>query len=93
MVERTLKSIVFYDGDCGFCNNTVQFILNHEKQDQILFTALQSDFTVDFLKSNNLPKPDFDDSCCLHPYTHRRLHPPCYLMANGNLVLFPEYLF
>lgn len=51
--------IVFYDGDCGFCNSTVEFILKHEKQDEILFTALQSRFTVDFLKSINAQEPDF----------------------------------
>ena len=50
--------IVFYDGDCGFCNSTVQFILEHENKDQIHFTALQSDFTVDFLKENNFPATD-----------------------------------
>ncbi len=53
------KPIVFYDGDCGFCSSTVQFILNHEKQDQLHFTALQSDFTVDFLKRHHFPEPDF----------------------------------
>ena len=58
MNEYSKKHIVFYDGDCGFCNSTVQFILEHEKQDEILFTALQSSFTVDFLKSINFPEPD-----------------------------------
>ena len=36
------KSIVFYDGDCGFCNSSVQFILNRRKKD-VYFLPLQSD--------------------------------------------------
>ena len=53
------KLILFYDGDCGFCNSTVEFILKHERKDEILFTALQSDFSVDFLEFKNLSEPDF----------------------------------
>ena len=59
MVEKELNYIVFYDGDCGFCNSTVQFILKHEKTDEVLFSALQSQFTSDFLKLNNFPEPDY----------------------------------
>lgn len=42
------KPIIFYDGDCGFCNKTVQFILNHEKNREIHFCALQSEFAKAF---------------------------------------------
>lgn len=59
MTEVEKNYIVFYDGDCGFCNRTVQFILQNEKTDKIHFTALQSEFTVDFLKKHNFPEPDF----------------------------------
>lgn len=37
------KRIVFYDGDCCFCNTSVQFILKHRKK-EFYFAALQSDF-------------------------------------------------
>ena len=36
-------SIVFYDGDCGFCNKSVQIILKNRKHDQFQFMTLQSD--------------------------------------------------
>jgi predicted DCC family thiol-disulfide oxidoreductase YuxK len=38
------KSIVFYDGDCGFCNSTISFVLKKEKKKEILFCSLQSAF-------------------------------------------------
>ncbi|PWH86218.1 thiol-disulfide oxidoreductase DCC family protein [Brumimicrobium oceani] len=37
-----LKRIVFYDGDCGFCNTSVQLILKNRKTD-FYFIPLQSD--------------------------------------------------
>lgn len=37
------KRIIFYDGDCGFCNSSVQFILDHRKK-TFYFAALQSEF-------------------------------------------------
>ena len=41
--------IVFYDGDCGFCNRSVQFILKKRKHDRFLFIALQSDKAKELL--------------------------------------------
>jgi predicted DCC family thiol-disulfide oxidoreductase YuxK len=36
--------IVFYDGVCGLCNRSVQFILRRDKALVFRFAALQSDF-------------------------------------------------
>lgn len=57
-MKKTPNKIVFYDGDCGLCNRSVQFILRHEKNHDIHFSTLQSDFTRQFLKEHNLPMPD-----------------------------------
>lgn len=35
------QNLIFYDGDCGFCNSSVQFILVHKKR-PFYFSALQS---------------------------------------------------
>ena len=37
------RPILFFDGVCNLCNNTVQFIIRHDKQQQFLFAPLQSD--------------------------------------------------
>lgn len=52
------KRILFYDGDCGFCNRSVQFVLDHEKNTSVHFAALQSDFAQVFFASKGLEKPD-----------------------------------
>jgi len=52
------QQIVFYDGDCGFCNKSVQFILAHEKSPRLKFAALQSGFAKQFFDSRGFAQPD-----------------------------------
>lgn len=52
------RKIIFYDGDCGFCNRSVQFVLNKEKSPLIHFAALQSDFAQQFFQDRGFPKPN-----------------------------------
>ena len=54
------KFIVFYDGECGFCNHWVQWILEKDTKDKFLFSSLQSEFGQKFLKDRNLPNEIFD---------------------------------
>lgn len=42
--------IVFYDGDCGFCNRSIQIILKTRKHNRFKFVALQSDLAQNLLK-------------------------------------------
>lgn len=53
-----MMNYVLYDGDCGFCNRSVAFILKHEKSDSIHFAPLQSDFTQNLFKENNWSQPN-----------------------------------
>lgn len=43
------QAILFYDGDCALCNRVVTFILNHEKDSKILFSALDTAAANDLL--------------------------------------------
>jgi predicted DCC family thiol-disulfide oxidoreductase YuxK len=36
--------VLLYDGVCGFCNKSVQMILDHDRRGEIRFAALQSDY-------------------------------------------------
>ncbi|HEX8853417.1 MAG TPA: thiol-disulfide oxidoreductase DCC family protein [Pyrinomonadaceae bacterium] len=45
MVETTTGGpVLLYDGVCGFCNKTVQMILDHDRKGAMRFAALQSDY-------------------------------------------------
>ncbi|HEX8285142.1 MAG TPA: DCC1-like thiol-disulfide oxidoreductase family protein [Pyrinomonadaceae bacterium] len=36
--------VLLYDGVCGFCNKSVQMILDHDRRGAMRFAALQSDY-------------------------------------------------
>lgn len=59
MIEKD-KYYVFYDGDCGFCNFWVYWILKNDKKDQFLFASLQSNFGQKFLKDRGLETKTFN---------------------------------
>ena len=52
--------IVLYDGVCGLCNRLVQFLLKRDKNDQLRYAALQSDFAVKVLNRHGLDPKDLD---------------------------------
>ncbi len=41
---KEVKDILFYDGDCALCNRSVRFALKHEKNHELFFSPLQSNF-------------------------------------------------
>ncbi|MFT7612690.1 MAG: putative DCC family thiol-disulfide oxidoreductase YuxK [Parvicellaceae bacterium] len=43
--------ILLYDGVCNLCNRSVQRVIKYERQPNIKFAALQSDFGHELLKS------------------------------------------
>ncbi|SEG41828.1 Predicted thiol-disulfide oxidoreductase YuxK, DCC family [Halpernia humi] len=54
------KYYVLYDGECGFCNFWVAWILKNDKNDLFLFSALQSEFGQNFLTERGLENKTFD---------------------------------
>ncbi|MDT5155865.1 MAG: hypothetical protein QOH51_222 [Acidobacteriota bacterium] len=45
MIETTVAGpVLLYDGVCGFCNKSVQLILDHDRRGTMRFAALQSDY-------------------------------------------------
>jgi predicted DCC family thiol-disulfide oxidoreductase YuxK len=54
------QAILFYDGDCPLCNRVVTFILNHEKDSKILFSALDTATSNEFLSKHASYKREED---------------------------------
>jgi predicted DCC family thiol-disulfide oxidoreductase YuxK len=40
------QPVLLYDGLCGFCNTTVQFIMGHESNQSLKFAALQGTYAA-----------------------------------------------
>ncbi len=37
------NALILFDGECMFCNKTIQYILKNDKEERFLFAALQSE--------------------------------------------------
>lgn len=61
----TPEHLVFYDGECGFCDGTVQFLLKRDRAEQLYFAPLQGDLAQSLLPQCNLPE-DLDSIVYLH---------------------------
>lgn len=53
-IDVAKNIILFYDGDCGFCNSSVQFVLKHRKHNAIYFATLQSDLAKQTLNKKGI---------------------------------------
>ena len=84
MILNETKKILFYDGDCGFCNSSVQFALKHQKN-EIYFATLQSKFAIILLEKNGI-KIELDT---LYFYNHEKI----YNKSSGALRLAKELKF
>lgn len=43
MSETNYRALILFDGVCNLCNGSVRFIIDHDKQQQFTFAALQSE--------------------------------------------------
>lgn len=49
------EKIVMFDGDCSFCDRTVNFLFDHNTKRTLYFTSQQSILGKALLEKNNLP--------------------------------------
>lgn len=59
--------ILLYDGDCGFCNHWVRWVLDNNRKGRFNFAPLQGTFAQSFLKQNHLPNTNFNTLYLIHP--------------------------
>jgi predicted DCC family thiol-disulfide oxidoreductase YuxK len=76
------KKILFYDGECGFCNHVVQFIMRHEKNADLYFSPIESEFATRFFQEKGCAQPDLST---FYLYNDFQL----YTQSTGALKLIP----
>ncbi|NEO23899.1 MULTISPECIES: DCC1-like thiol-disulfide oxidoreductase family protein [unclassified Moorena] len=59
-------AIFLYDGDCGFCNATVLFLLERTKLTSLLFCPLQSKYAENFFAEHGYQPPDLTTAYLFH---------------------------
>src|SRR5690606_10044428 len=53
--EKMDHAIVLFDGDCNFCDSSVQFIINHDPAGYFHFASLQSEVGEKLSREYNIP--------------------------------------
>ncbi|APG59539.1 thiol-disulfide oxidoreductase DCC family protein [Christiangramia salexigens] len=61
------KKIVLFDGICNLCNNSVQFIIKHDKKDAFRFASLQSEIGKNLLIERGLDPQELDSIILIEP--------------------------
>ncbi|NGP46589.1 DUF393 domain-containing protein [Bacillaceae bacterium SIJ1] len=51
LVRHHQRPIVFFDGECSFCDAAVQFLIRHDPNKRLYFASLQSDLAANLLDS------------------------------------------
>lgn len=104
---RLQKHLIFYDGECGFCNQAVQIILKLDKKEKFAFASLQGKTASNFLKndSDHLKNIDsiilvenFEESKCKIYLLSSAIFRIFWLIGGvwilvGWLYFLPAYLF
>ena len=89
--EGQLKEIVFYDGNCGFCNRVVQFILKYEKNRTLFFSAIESSFAKKFFKESGIFEAEINT---FYFYENGKFHKRSKAMIQlSKFLKFPLSLF
>jgi predicted DCC family thiol-disulfide oxidoreductase YuxK len=57
---NTSKPIIFFDGVCNLCNNSVQFVIKRDKEAKFRFASLQSAAGQEILQQFQLSQNDFN---------------------------------
>ncbi len=52
--------VILFDGDCGLCNKSVQFIIKNDSKNIFHYASLQSNFGQNFLKERKLNREKFN---------------------------------
>ena len=64
--EIDTKPILLFDGYCNLCNNSVKFVIKHEKKADLYFSSLQSDKGIELLKQNHINPIEVDSLILIH---------------------------
>jgi predicted DCC family thiol-disulfide oxidoreductase YuxK len=61
------KQLIVFDGVCNLCNNSVLFVIKHDKKNRFLFAPLQSDVGLALINEFNIDTEKTDSILLYSP--------------------------
>lgn len=81
MKKNHLTHLVFYDGECGFCDRSVQLLLKFDKNKLFVFAPLQGKTADKFLKNIDPDLRDVDTLILVEDY--RSSNPKIFIFGKA----------
>lgn len=81
--------VLLYDGTCGLCNRTVQYILRHDRKKSLLFAPLEGPYGTRFQKDRPHLK-GVDSMVWIE--TEGERNPVCYDIRSTAVLRVAHYL-
>ncbi|WLR46094.1 thiol-disulfide oxidoreductase DCC family protein [Halobacillus litoralis] len=78
-----MERIILFDGECNFCNQSVQFIIKRDPEGRFKFASQQSEVGESFMRKYEVPKEV--DSLVLIEGSKAYLHSSAALRVCRNL--------
>jgi predicted DCC family thiol-disulfide oxidoreductase YuxK len=73
-----IEHLVLFDGECAFCNRSVQRIIKNDKKELFTFTPLESDLGKSLLQQFNIDPKKTDSIVYIH-------HQKAYIKSTAAL--------
>ncbi|WP_087974232.1 thiol-disulfide oxidoreductase DCC family protein [Oceanobacillus rekensis] len=64
-----MERIILFDGDCNFCDKSVQFIIKRDPKGHFKFASLQSDIGMELFNKHHIPE-DIDSMVLIEDDTY-----------------------
>lgn len=55
-----MDAVIFYDGECGLCRTSIDFVMRHDVADRFRFASLSSEYAKGFFESKGIGFPKVD---------------------------------
>lgn len=86
------KHIILFDGVCNFCNDSVRFIMKHDKNDLYRYASLQSELGQSLTQSRDIDTDKIDSIVLIQPGVAYYLKSDAALQIAKNLSGFYSIL-
>jgi predicted DCC family thiol-disulfide oxidoreductase YuxK len=60
------KSVILFDGVCGLCNKSVNYIIDHDYKNSFMFASLQSEAAKKLLEPHNISNEALNSIILVH---------------------------
>ncbi len=61
------KKIILFDGVCNFCDNSIKWIIKHDKKDKFRFASLQSEVGKKLISERGMDPEEMDSMVLIEP--------------------------